>query len=68
MSVCNFKIYSENPNDIDFNTKFEENFELTLKSTLKIKSEFIEHSRKKLAKVEAHRKNVLLKRSERRNA
>ena len=35
---------------------------------MKIKSEFIEHSRKKLAKVEAHRKNVLLKRSERRNA
>ena len=35
---------------------------------MKIKSEFIQHSNKKLRKVEAHRKNVLRKRHERRNA
>ena len=59
---------TSDPKDIAFNIEFEEKYELTLKSTLKIKSEFIQHSRKKLKKVEAHRKEFLRKRHERQNA
>ena len=48
-------------NDVEYNIKFEEEYEINMKSTLRIKSEYINQSNKKLAKVEKHKRSVLSK-------
>ena len=42
-----------------FNARFELEYEETLKSTLKIKEEYVKSAQKKLLKVEKHRRNML---------
>ena len=43
-----------------FNARFELEYEETLKSTLKIKKEYVKSAQKKLHKVEKHRRNMLV--------
>ena len=54
-----FSLAFSDPNDDDYNLKFEESYEMNARSALKIKSEFVKPALKKLAKVEKHRMNIL---------
>ena len=49
----------DDPNDVDFNTKFEIEYEETMKSTLNIKEEYVRPARQKLLNVIKHRRNML---------
>ena len=49
------------PDDIAFDVQFEEDYEMNLKRTLKIKTSYINHSNKKLEKVKSHRRKSLSK-------
>ena len=53
-----FSLAFSDPNDDDYNLKFELSYEQNVRSALKIKSEFVDPALKKLAKVEKHRMNM----------
>ena len=52
---------TNDPDDLAFDVQFEEDYEMNLKRTLKIKTSYINHSNKKLEKVKSHRRKSLSK-------
>jgi len=52
---------TNDPDDLAFDVRFEEDYEMNLKRTLKIKTSHINHSNKKLEKVKSHRRKSLSK-------
>ena len=51
-----FSPMTNDPDDLAFDVRFEEDYEMNLKRTLKIKTSYINHSNKKLEKVKSHRR------------
>ena len=51
----------KNPDDAEYNTNFEIQYEMTLKSKLRIKNEYLRNAHKKLSQVDKHQKRILSK-------